>query len=101
VAKLSNISGVRRGPKLVTPMDADMEENDSDDDSSSDEEDNGTEAPASTSSKTPILQVCYYLPCCKMSTRNHPDCLAFLQSCCSDIKLGNLCSLERLLIKVV
>ncbi|CAM6100422.1 unnamed protein product [Calypogeia fissa] len=58
VAKLSNISGVRRGPKLATPMDADGEEDDSEDDSSSDEEDNGTETPASSSSssKTPVLQ---------------------------------------------
>lgn len=56
VAKLSNVTGVRRGPKLATPMDADGEEKDSDDESSSDEEDNGIETPAS-SSKTPVLQV--------------------------------------------
>lgn len=55
VAKLSNVTGVRRGLKLANPMDAD-EHDGSDDDSSSDEEDDGKEG-RTTSSKVPVLQV--------------------------------------------
>ncbi|BBN09653.1 ribosome assembly protein RRB1 [Marchantia polymorpha subsp. ruderalis] len=54
VAKLSNVTGVRRGLKLANPMDAD-EHDGSDDDSSSDEEDDGKEG-RTTSSKVPVLQ---------------------------------------------
>ncbi|KAL3688519.1 hypothetical protein R1sor_014828 [Riccia sorocarpa] len=55
VAKLSNVTGVRRGLKLSNPMDADVEEESDGEESSSDEEDEGRVA-KSASSKTPVLE---------------------------------------------